>query len=85
MEWSKFREKPKKKQKEEKIEKFFTQAHINQGESKTVITIDYVKKYKEKMAKQILTSMSLKSAWELIKEAPHVGDFLSWQITANLC
>ena len=37
------------------------------------------------MAKQILTSMSLKSAWELIKEAPHVGDFLSWQITANLC
>ena len=37
------------------------------------------------MAKQILTSTSLKSAWEVIKEAPHVGDFLSWQITANLC
>ena len=51
MEWSKFREfmntwmreereeraKPKKKQKEGKLEKFFTQAHINQGESKTVI------------------------------------------------
>ena len=67
MEWSKFREfmntwmrdereeraKPKKKQKEEKLEKFFTQAHINQGESKTVITIDYVKKHKEKMAKQV--------------------------------
>ena len=79
------RAKPKKKQKEGKLEKFFTQAHINQGESKTVITIDYVKKHKEKMAKQILTSTSLKSAWEVIKEAPHVGDFLSWQITANLC
>ena len=37
------------------------------------------------MAKQILTSTSLKSAWEVIKEAPHVGDFLSWQITADLC
>ena len=99
MEWSKFREfmntwmreereeraKPKKKQKEEKLENFFTKAHINQGESKTVITINYVKKHKEKMAKQILTSTSLKSAWEVIKEAPHVGDFLSWQITANLC
>ena len=66
-EWSKFKQfmntrmreereeraKPKKKQKEEKLEKFFTQAHINQGESKTVITIDYVKKHKEKMAKQV--------------------------------
>ena len=98
-EWSKFREfmntwmreereereKPKKKQREEKLEKFFTQAHINQGENKTVITIEYVKKHKEKMAKQILTSTSLKNAWEVIKEAPHVGDFLSWQITADLC
>ena len=37
------------------------------------------------MAKQILTSTSLKSAWEIIKEAPHIGDFLSWQITADLC
>ena len=78
-EWSKFREfmntwmreereeraKPKKKQKEEKLEKFFTQAHINQGESKTVITINYVKKHKEKMAKQILTSTSLKSVWQI--------------------
>ena len=36
------------------------------------------------MAKQILTSTSLKSAWEIIKEAPHVMDFLSWQITADL-
>ena len=79
------RAKPIKKQKEEKLEKFFTQAHINQGESKTVITIDYVKKHKEKMAKQILTPLSLKSAWEVIKEAPHVGDFLSWQISTELC
>ena len=79
------RAKPKKKQKEEKLEKFFTQAHINQGESKTVITIDYVKKHKEKMAKQILTSISLKSAWKVIKETQHVGDFLSWLIIADLC
>ena len=48
------RAKPKKNQKEDKYEKFFTKAHINQGESKTVITIEYVKKHKEKMVKQCL-------------------------------
>ena len=37
------------------------------------------------MAKQILSLTSLKSAWEIIKEAPHVRDFLSWQITTDLC
>ena len=39
------RAKPKKDQKEDKLEKFFTKAHINQGEGKTVITIEYVKKH----------------------------------------
>ena len=29
--------------------------------------------------------LSLKQAWEVIKMAPHVADFLSWQITADLC
>ena len=79
------RDKPKNKQKKEKLEKFFTQAHINQGENKTAITIEYVKKHKDKMAKQIVTATSLKKAWEVVKTAPHVGDFLSWQITADLC
>ena len=70
------RAKPKKNQKEDKYEKFFTKAHINRGESKTVITIEYVKKHKEKMVKQCL---------EIIKEVLGVRDFLSSQITADLC
>ena len=98
-EWAKFREfmktcmreereerdKPKKKQNKDKLEKFFTQAHINQGENKTAITIEYVKNHKERMAKQILTATSLKKVWEVVKTPPHVGDFLSWQITADIC
>ena len=79
------RDKPKNKQNKEKLEKFFTQAHINQGENKTAITIEFVKKHKDKMAKQIQAATSLKKAWEVVKTAPHVGDFLSWQITADLC
>ena len=47
------RKKPKNKQNKEKLKKFFTQAHINQGEDRTVITIEYVKKYKDHMVKQI--------------------------------
>ena len=43
------------------------QAHINQGENKTVITIEYVKNHKEKIAKQILTALSLKKVWEIVK------------------
>ena len=37
------------------------------------------------MAKQILTATSLKKVWEVVKTPPHVGDFLSWQITADIC
>ena len=37
------------------------------------------------MAKQILTATSLKKVWEIVKTPLHVGDFLSWQITAELC
>ena len=58
---------PKMKPNKDKFEKFFTQAHINQGENKTVITIEYVKNHKEKIAKQILTALSLKKVWEIVK------------------
>ena len=37
------------------------------------------------MAKQILTATSLKKVLEIVKTPLHVGDFLSWQITAELC
>ena len=37
------------------------------------------------MAKQIVAAPSLKMAWKVIKTPPNVGNFLSWQITANLC
>ena len=37
------------------------------------------------MAKEIMAATFLKLAWEVIKTAPHVGNFLSWQITADLC
>ena len=47
------------------------QAHINQGENKTVITIEYVKNHKEKIAKQILTALSLKKVWEIVKTPLH--------------
>ena len=67
------------------MKKFFTQAHINQGKDRTAITIEYVKKHKDQMVKHIMTARSLKKAWKLVKTAPHVGDFLSWQITADLC
>ena len=33
------REKPKMKPNKDKLEKFFTQAHINQGENKNALTI----------------------------------------------
>ena len=100
MEWSKFREfmntwmreereeraKPKKKQKEGKLEKFFTQAHINQGESKTVIISPSTMSRNTKKRWQIDLDFDIsKKCLEVIKEAPHVGDFLSWQITADLC
>ena len=77
------REKPKKKQNKEKLEKFFTQAHINQGENKTAITIEYVKNHKERMAKQILTATSLKKVCKVVKTLPDVSDFLSWQNSAH--
>ena len=79
------RAKPKNKQKKEKLEKFFTQAHQVQGEIKTAVTLEYVKKHCSRMAKQILAATSLKEAWEVVKTPPGVGDFLSWQITADLC
>ena len=61
------------------MEKFFTQAHDNQGENKTAITIKYVKNHKERMAKQILTATSLKKVWKVVETLPDVSDFLSWQ------
>ncbi len=77
--------KPKSEQNREKIETFFTQAHQVQGENRTATTIEFVKENKDEMAKQILSAPSLKKAWKVIKSPPHVGHFLSWQITADLC
>ena len=46
------RTKPKNKQNKEKLEKFFTQAHQVQGENKTAVTLEFVKKDCDKMAKE---------------------------------
>ena len=37
------------------------------------------------MAKKIMTAPALKEAWKVVERQPHVGNFLFWQITANLC
>ena len=66
------------------MKKFFTQAHVNQGENKTAITIKYVKNHKERMAKQILTATSLKKVWKVVETLPDVSDFLSLQNSADL-
>ena len=87
-EWLKFKRFMNKwmnDEEKQKKEKFFTSAHINQGENKTVVTIDYVLENGPRMAKKIMSATSLKQVWEVIKTPPHVGDFLSWQITADLC
>ena len=79
------REELENKQNKENRGKFFTQAHQVQGEKKTATTIEFVKKHSERMAKQIVAATSLKEAWEVVKTPPGIGDFLSWQITADLC
>ena len=83
--WDKFRGFMCSSMQDKTEENFFTQAHINQGQNKTALTIEYVLEHKEKMARQISSATSLKTVFEIIRTAPHVGPFLSWQITADLC
>ena len=63
---------------------FFTSAHINQGRVKTEVMVEYVRKERGVLAKKIRRSQCLEDVFQTLRTIKHIGDFLAWQMTADL-